>query len=158
MIVLVFCCIVKYLRAVPRIVNPVLSIVVVADESLLWYVFEIRPVGHVVGYLPNSGTKCHNFPKVLIIKVLTLLGCKNDPSSSIFRSATIRPSSYRMLPYSVGYRIWCLTLRLEDGLKFMQTVSETVTILIGAVECMAGLKLNFYDSRWLDRSENKLCM
>lgn len=40
----------------------------------------------------------------------------------------------------------------------MQTMSEAVMILIGAVGCMAGLKLNFLHRRWLDRSENKLCM
>lgn len=36
-------------------------------------------------------------------------------------------------------------------------MSETVTFLIGAVEFVARLKLNRYDSR-LDRSENKLCI
>lgn len=79
---------------------------------------------------------------------------------------TIRHRQYSAAPRYDPRHIGCYPIRLGiesgallwDGLEFMQTMSETVTILIGAVGCMAGLKLNFYDRRWLGRSENKLCM
>lgn len=99
---------IKYLRAVWRLVIPVLDIVVVVDESLLWYVF--APGGHVVGYLPNSGSESlqmSNFPQSF----------DNKSIDFCWDARTVRHRQYSEAPRYDPRHIGCYPIRLgiESG-------------------------------------------